>query len=146
MRLQYRQENVWKVKKSRTKSKWYHQNTNFYPHILGKFESQKTIPTFLNKARNIELYVRVHGLRVWIKSWFRRSFPKSKTHSDIFWNLAGWKPESLWRKYYQPLAEVKLCGIWLACPNVTYIFMFSRTVPGPELSYCGYPVAYAGNV
>ena len=40
------------------------------------------------------------------------------------------------KKHSQPLAELKLCGIWLVCPNFTYIFMFARTVP----------VAYASNV
>ena len=32
------------------------------------------------------------------------------------------------------------------CPNVTYIFMFAWTVPEPEFNYCGFPVAYGGNV
>ena len=54
------------------------------------------------------------------------SFPKSKNYSDVFGNLADWKPESVWDKNGQPLAELKLYGIWLVCPNVTYIFMFAR--------------------
>ena len=74
-----------------------------------------------------------------IKSWFRRSFPKSKTHSDVLW-----KPESVQDKLSQPLTEMKLCGIWLVCPKVTYILMFAKTVPESEFSYCGCHVAHTG--
>ena len=81
-----------------------------------------------------------------MKSWFRRFFPKSETHYDVFGNLAERKPERVWDKHDQPLAELKLCDIWIVCSNVTYIFMFARAVPEREFSYCDHAVVYAGNV
>ena len=86
------------------------------------------------------------------KACFRScvTFRWSKVDSDIlFWsqkliltiwmssgNLTDWKPENVWNKHHQFLSELKLCGIWLVCPNVTYISMFARAVP----------VAYTGNI
>ena len=78
------------------------------------------------------------------------TFRWSKVDSDIlFWsqkliltiwmssgNLTDWKPGNVWNKHHQFLSELKLCGIWLVCPNVTYISMFARAVP----------VAYTGNI
>ena len=61
-------------------------------------------------VRNLEKHVLDP---VWLfddqKSWFRHSFLKSKTDSDVFGNLTKWKPESVWDKHDQPLPELNLC-------------------------------------
>lgn len=78
-----------------------------------------------------------------IKIWLQRSFPNSKTHSNV---LGFRKPKRVSDNHGQPLAEFKLCGVWLVCPKVTYISMFAKTVPEPEFTYCGCPFAQTGNV
>ena len=57
-------------------------------------------------------------LRSCLTSWW------SKVDSDVlFPNLAEWKPESVRDKHGQPLAELKLCGIWLDIRIMSLMFL-----------------------
>ena len=87
--------------------KWFDKLKKYILDPVWLFHDQKLIPTFFSEVKN-----------------------------SFWWNLTGWKSESMSDKHGQLLAEMNLCGIWLLYSNATYIFMVSRTVP----------VAYAGNV